>query len=345
MLYPGLFVYLLFWLILGWRIKYLFGTGLFASFLSIFFFWLVMVLFTGILLYILKVTNPESENIINDLENLKGQGVLVIIIIIGGTALLLMALLIGVKDGYFYGFIAPVTLTHLFMALKIDKGRGEGPSGENEEEIKVEIPEESIIEGDFNLQFSWEYHNQLYEILLPIRRSVYEEYKQKERNLSVSEWAKCYVTDGICAEIRELSYRLIKYTKDSDHDEEVDFILSFIQSVIEYTPDLNSQGELIEYPKYPIETLVEKKGDCEDFSFLGGAILKSMGYKVALLELPRHIALGICGVAKGFYVEKDGERFYYREMTASGWSTGEVPSNFVNETVEVHIIPDITINS
>jgi hypothetical protein len=54
-------------------------------------------------------------------------------------------------------------------------------------------------------------------------------------------------------------------------------------------------GQLVEYPKYPLETLVEKKGDCEDQSILAAALLAAMGYEVALLILPIHVALGVAG--------------------------------------------------
>lgn len=50
-----------------------------------------------------------------------------------------------------------------------------------------------------------------------------------------------------------------------------------------------------EYPKYPVETLVEG-GDCEDKSILLAAILRAMGYRTALLVFsgnPGHIAVGV----------------------------------------------------
>lgn len=53
-----------------------------------------------------------------------------------------------------------------------------------------------------------------------------------------------------------------------------EFVLSFVQS-IPYV--------LTEYPVLPVQTLVDKKGDCDVKSILLAAILKKMGYDVALL--------------------------------------------------------------
>ena len=48
-----------------------------------------------------------------------------------------------------------------------------------------------------------------------------------------------------------------------------------------------------EYPQYPIETLVNDKGDCEDKSILCASFLDLLGYNVSLLSLPNHMAVGV----------------------------------------------------
>ena len=52
-----------------------------------------------------------------------------------------------------------------------------------------------------------------------------------------------------------------------------------------------------EYPRYPVETLFDRGGDCEDTSILTATILYEMGYDVALLILEddNHCAIGISG--------------------------------------------------
>ena len=103
--------------------------------------------------------------------------------------------------------------------------------------------------------------------------------------------------------------------------DEVAFVLAFVQQVITY------RSEEGEYPRYPVETLWEGGGDCEDYSILGAAILLSMGYQVALLLLPRHAALGVAGAdgLPGVYAEHEGVRYFYCEMTGESWRFGELP--------------------
>ena len=50
-----------------------------------------------------------------------------------------------------------------------------------------------------------------------------------------------------------------------------------------------------EYPRYPIETLVDNEGDCEDTAILTASLLNLMGYDAVLLDVPEHMAVGISG--------------------------------------------------
>jgi hypothetical protein len=71
---------------------------------------------------------------------------------------------------------------------------------------------------------------------------------------------------------------------------------------LEYTSDLVTEG-YDEYPRYPIETLVDKGGDCEDTAILAASIIRGMGYGVVLLVFPKtadspgHCAVGVAGEA------------------------------------------------
>jgi len=48
-----------------------------------------------------------------------------------------------------------------------------------------------------------------------------------------------------------------------------------------------------EYPKYPVETLLDQAGDCEDTAFLLASILKAAGKDVVLIRFPDHLAVGV----------------------------------------------------
>lgn len=81
-----------------------------------------------------------------------------------------------------------------------------------------------------------------------------------------------------------------------------------------------------QYPKFPIETLVEKHGDCKDFSILCGTLLSVMGYKSGLVlmqlegENRGHAAVGVVppkGLPFDSYMLKanSGETLVYLEVT------------------------------
>lgn len=113
-----------------------------------------------------------------------------------------------------------------------------------------------------------------------------------------------------------------------DYYETVDYTLAFVQSM-PYTADDVTTG-FDEYPRYPVETLVDGGGDCEDTSILTAAILDEMGYDVVLVLLPGHMAVGVWG-AEGYpgrYYNWGGKRYYYCEATSEGWEMGDMPSSY-----------------
>lgn len=71
-------------------------------------------------------------------------------------------------------------------------------------------------------------------------------------------------------------------------DEYLEMISVFVQSIRYETISENP-------PKFPVETYVEKSGDCDDKSVLLAGILSREGYKVALLSFPQesHMAIGV----------------------------------------------------
>lgn len=118
-------------------------------------------------------------------------------------------------------------------------------------------------------------------------------------------------------------------------------IVKFVQDAIEYQYDSDTTGQE-EYPRYPIETLYERQGDCEDTSVLMAALLKEWGYEVGLLYLPGHAAVAIRTSdtynATAYY-EIDGHRYLFIESTGSGWSIGEIPDEFLEAGVEMYVVP------
>ncbi len=109
----------------------------------------------------------------------------------------------------------------------------------------------------------------------------------------------------------------------------VELAVLFVQT-IPYTKDIDSTG-LQEYPRYPIETLVEGTGDCEDHAILLAELLRSMNYDAILLEYrDEHMAVGVAdpGNTYGYHYIFNGKSYYYVETTATGWEIGEAPDEF-----------------
>jgi len=122
--------------------------------------------------------------------------------------------------------------------------------------------------------------------------------------------------------------RHILSLKDVRSDvEKINFVASFVQS-IEYKND-DPDNQTYEYPRYPLETLQDKQGDCEDKAILTAALLESMGYNVSLLRLPQHMAVGVHLndtelPLYSFYING----YFFLETTTLHMTVGKIPSEY-----------------
>ncbi|MBT3362573.1 MAG: hypothetical protein HN929_00445 [Chloroflexi bacterium] len=116
----------------------------------------------------------------------------------------------------------------------------------------------------------------------------------------------------------------------------VDFVMSFVQN-IPYTVDPETTS-YDEYPRYPIETMIDEGGDCEDTVVLLITILKEMGYDVALLLFAsdQHMAAGVHitqefvdgwteSYSLRYYKGLNGKNYAYCDTTGLGYRPGEQP--------------------
>jgi len=132
--------------------------------------------------------------------------------------------------------------------------------------------------------------------------------------------------------MRELTGLFRKYARQYTMTgrETIDFIGSFVQQ-LPYTSD-RVTTPYDEYPRFPLETLYEKGGDCEDTAILAATILKEMGYEVVLIAFKRHMGLGVaCSECDGQHYEASNRKFYYLETTGKGWKVGTLPGDYVDE--------------
>jgi len=205
-------------------------------------------------------------------------------------------------------------------------------------------PEISASTKLITRQLSWSYwpygdYQWTWEIQIP--QALYDYYRAKPRpptkNYSV------YVTDprddaytgDLASKLEEETQRL-----NLDEYDTIHFAASFVQSLA-YTSDLTTTG-YDEYARYPVETLVDQGGDCEDTSILLAELLDTMGYDVVLVSLPSHVAVGVLEAQYfcGTYYRQNGKRYFYLETTGEAGRIGVVPHEYANEPAYIyHIVP------
>jgi len=119
--------------------------------------------------------------------------------------------------------------------------------------------------------------------------------------------------------------------------DQAEHVLAFVQS-------MSYEGDIDEYPKYPLETLVEGGGDCEDTSILYATIMKGLGYDVAILGFWDHVMVGVAfpdpvpeSLSGTNSFIKNGKRYYSAETTDKKWRIGEILEDY--EDVEPDIYP------
>ena len=118
----------------------------------------------------------------------------------------------------------------------------------------------------------------------------------------------------------------------------VSFVLAFIQS-LPYTSDSVTSGH-DEYPRFPLETLVDNGGDCEDTAILFATLTLIMGYGTVYINPPEHYAVGILGEEglPGYYFTYKDKRYYYCETTGDGWAIGDIPSEYQDVKATIYEI-------
>jgi len=152
--------------------------------------------------------------------------------------------------------------------------------------------------------------------------------------------------------------RYDRYVTDRRDDPQVQSLLDALQQlavaagldswarlnlVIAFVQGIPYAAEEAEYPRYPLETLVDRQGDCEDMAILAAALLQRMHFDVVLLAFTeeQHMALGLCVTLPVTQHERtafvwEGKDYYYVEVTGPGWAVGEVPPRYRSAPV---IIP------
>lgn len=214
---------------------------------------------------------------------------------------------------------------------------------------EVTLAEQEVPEIDYyQIDYNWMFNNKRWETTLDIPVKTYLQYVNNDvsRTPQNQPYSTEKMADFVTSSdevIVELKDDLQSLAQNFNQVDTVNFVLKFVQTNVKYTLDNESKG-CIEYWRFPVETLVEKEGDCEDSSVLLAAILDSMGYDVVLLfyswwdkgQMLGHLAVGV-NIAgdHGDYVEYNGFKYYYCETTNSGYNVGELPPDFDYEPKQI----------
>jgi predicted transglutaminase-like cysteine proteinase len=181
--------------------------------------------------------------------------------------------------------------------------------------------------------YSWSLKGIDFTLELDIPTKLYDSYASKTRiTTSDPSVYSLYVShpddDEYLSRIAEAIKQMALNAGFSDEDY-LKSIIRFVRS-IRYSDDFKSTG-FDEYPKYPIETLVDGTGDCEDSSILLASILQAAGIPSVLLltninVIPGHSAVGIAGEGTGDLIsyEYDNKKYFYVEATNIDLAIGHV---------------------
>jgi len=162
-----------------------------------------------------------------------------------------------------------------------------------------------------------------YQLTVSATSSLYEYYLSKDHNMYFYEFEK-FVTPYALKPIADSLWSI--YSDDED----------FANGVLMIVHQLPYEASSPQ--KYPVETIVENKGDCDLFSFVAASVMMAGGLDVVLLyyEGQDHMNVGVNlshapydARSTVYYFSYSGKRYYVAETTGgnweNGWRVGESP--------------------
>jgi hypothetical protein len=199
-----------------------------------------------------------------------------------------------------------------------------------------------------NRIYKWFFRNYHWKFTMSIPADTYKKYKNSEVDRSPQD--QPFPKDAMAAFVTsnekiiiDIANELKSFadTKGYDIVTTANFILRFVQVNVNYELDNETQG-CVEYWKFPVETLVDKNGDCEDSVILFVSIIDALGYDVVLLfykfedKNSGHLAAGIhLDGDHGEFVEENGKKYFYCETTTSQFTIGQLPTEIKGQPKKI----------
>ncbi len=198
-----------------------------------------------------------------------------------------------------------------------------------------------FIEWNYKTPWKW-------EVAIPI--DVLSYYEKVKRPIWVGQYS--YFSKFIDANdigIQKLSSGLkdaIEKQNESSkpwtYYEQIMFVVKMVQN-LRYTDDKLTGFD--DYAKYPMQTISDGTGDCEDLAILAAALLHKMEFDVKLVHLDKknseiaHLGIAVWGEnAKGTSWTRNEKKYFYIETTDNAFGFGEMPDEWLSNNVNVSII-------
>ncbi|MFA4861866.1 PEGA domain-containing protein [Methanoregula sp.] len=179
-------------------------------------------------------------------------------------------------------------------------------------------------------------------IILDIPQDLYDYYKSQPhpKGDSRDTFSRYAISERDRLYLKALLEKLRGASDLRTYDDRTDYrnVVAFVQS-IRYEEDVDPvTNQETDYWKYPVETLAEGSGDCEDTAILTAALLKEMGYDVAIVLFDDHAAVAVtCDNCNGYYYPLNNKRYYYLETTGAGFSLGTMDKK--HQTSAAAVVP------
>lgn len=178
-------------------------------------------------------------------------------------------------------------------------GAAEMAGGDGFSVIPAIVPEPGV--GEFEeLTFRFSFMQEVRTVSVNVDRSVYLGARNASKVATIRSgtgpdgWLTGYYGPFMADPQQDALYtdllgefEKIRAGSDLDDDEYVELLTAFVQS-LPYASDYTQ-------PRYPVETVVDGRGDCDDRSLLLAALLDRAGYDAALFYFgeANHVAVGV----------------------------------------------------
>lgn len=198
----------------------------------------------------------------------------------------------------------------------------------------------------YEKNFEWDYGGRHWTWNLSIPKAIYDAYQDVsvQRRTRDGPAGYGFLTTTEDYYVKILAQKLDKITTEQGYGayDKVSFVLAFVQS-LPYTSDSVTTGH-DEYPRFPIETLVDDGGDCEDTSILFATLTLIMGYGTVYINPPNHYAVGVLGQnlhgTYWTYPADSNDTYYYCETTGDGFKIGQLPIEFQGQDAFIYSIDE-----